>query len=105
MHSANTARLGILSFWLWSCCSQFGPGGTARTATGGEGSRKPTRPTATAVPHIRLTMVFDLLVSSALAPPPSADSRRRLTGLLGPGRRRLATSGMLATAATAATAT
>jgi ATP-binding cassette subfamily C protein CydD len=50
-------------------------------------------------------MASDLLLSSALASPPSADTRRRLTGFLQPGRRRLTASGVLATAATAATAT
>jgi len=49
-------------------------------------------------------MASDLLLSSALVSPPTADSRRRLSGLLQPGRRRLAASGVLATAATAATA-
>jgi ATP-binding cassette subfamily C protein CydD len=50
-------------------------------------------------------MASDLLVSSALVSPPSADSRRRLTGMIQPGRRRLAASGMLAPAAAAAAAT
>ncbi|HEX4730352.1 MAG TPA: thiol reductant ABC exporter subunit CydD [Solirubrobacterales bacterium] len=49
-------------------------------------------------------MASDLLLSSALASPPSADTRRRLTGFLQPGRRRLTASGVLATVATAATA-
>jgi ATP-binding cassette subfamily C protein CydD len=49
-------------------------------------------------------MASDLLLSSALVSPPTADCRRRLTELLQPGRRRLAASGVLTTAATAATA-
>ena len=50
-------------------------------------------------------MASDLLPSSALVSPPTADTRRRLTELLQPGRRRLAASGVLASAATTATAT
>jgi ATP-binding cassette subfamily C protein CydD len=49
-------------------------------------------------------MASNVLLSSALVSPPGVDSRRRLTGLLEPGRRRLAASGVFASAATAATA-
>src|SRR6202020_854258 len=55
--------------------------------------------------HHRLTsMSADSLFSQALVSPPAADTRRRLTEALQPGRRRLAASGVLMTAAPAATA-
>jgi ATP-binding cassette subfamily C protein CydD len=50
-------------------------------------------------------MASQPLPPSALVSPPTADTRRRLTGLLEPGRRRLGASGALASASTAATAT
>jgi len=50
-------------------------------------------------------MASDLLLSPALGSPPSADRRSRLTEALQPGGRHLFASGVLATAATAATAT
>jgi ATP-binding cassette subfamily C protein CydD len=50
-------------------------------------------------------MSADPLSSQALVPAPTADTRRRLTEALQPGRRRLAASGALATAGAAATAT
>jgi ATP-binding cassette subfamily C protein CydD len=49
-------------------------------------------------------MSADSLFSPALVSPPAADTRRRLTEALAPGRRRLAAAGALTTAATAATA-
>jgi ATP-binding cassette, subfamily C, bacterial CydD len=49
-------------------------------------------------------MSADSLFSPALVGPPGADSRRRLTEALQPGRRRLAASAAMTTAATAATA-
>jgi ATP-binding cassette subfamily C protein CydD len=49
-------------------------------------------------------MSTDSLFSSALVSPPAADTRRRLTDALQPGRRRLAAAGALTTVATAATA-
>jgi ATP-binding cassette subfamily C protein CydD len=50
-------------------------------------------------------MPADSLFSPALVSAPTADTKRRLTEALQPGRRRLAASGALTTAATAATAT
>jgi ATP-binding cassette subfamily C protein CydD len=47
----------------------------------------------------------DLLFSPALISAPAADTKRRLTEALEPGRRRLAAAGALAAVATAATAT
>ncbi|HEY0345004.1 MAG TPA: thiol reductant ABC exporter subunit CydD [Solirubrobacteraceae bacterium] len=50
-------------------------------------------------------MAADPLLSPALAAPPTAGTRRRLTEALAPGRRRLTASGVATTAAAAATAT
>jgi ATP-binding cassette subfamily C protein CydD len=50
-------------------------------------------------------MSTDSLFSSALVSPPAADTRRRLTEALQPGRRRLDVAGASTAAATAATAT
>jgi ATP-binding cassette subfamily C protein CydD len=50
-------------------------------------------------------MSADSLFSPALVSPPAADTRRRLTEALEPGRGRLAAAGALTTAATVATAT
>jgi len=44
------------------------------------------------------------LISPALVSAPTADSRRRLTEALQPGRLRLAAAGILSTASVAATA-
>jgi ATP-binding cassette subfamily C protein CydD len=53
-----------------------------------------------------VTSVFgDLLFSPALISAPAADTKRRLTEALEPGRRRLAAAGALTAVATAATAT
>jgi ATP-binding cassette, subfamily C, bacterial CydD len=49
-------------------------------------------------------MPADPLLSPALVSAPTADSKRRLTAALLPGRRRLAASGILSTASVAATA-
>ena len=49
-------------------------------------------------------MSADSLLSPALVAPPGADTRRRLTEALAPGRRRLAASAAMTTAAVAATA-
>jgi ATP-binding cassette, subfamily C, bacterial CydD len=49
-------------------------------------------------------MSADSLFSPALVSPPDADTRRRLTDALEPGKRRLAAAGALTAAATAATA-
>ena len=50
-------------------------------------------------------MAADPLPSSALVSAPAAETRRRLSAALAPGRRRLTASGVLTTAAAAATAT
>jgi ATP-binding cassette subfamily C protein CydD len=50
------------------------------------------------------SMPADSLFSPALVSPPAGDIKRRLTDALQPGRRRLAASGTLTAAATAATA-
>ena len=47
----------------------------------------------------------DALLSSALVTPPTAETRRRLTAALASGRQRLTASGVMTTAAAAATAT
>jgi ATP-binding cassette subfamily C protein CydD len=50
-------------------------------------------------------MSADPLLSSALVSPPTAETRRGLTEALAPGRQRLTASGVVTTAAAAATAT